>query len=155
MICFGCNKKLFLFIISSILLVSLFACSDQSKTTETPPSNQNIVGTWVLQSRIIDGQETPVRDRIMKLQFNSNGTFTAFYKGEESQNWIRAGKGGFSFKRPYINLYWESGQNLTLMAEDKAQDKMILHHGRNLAPLGTQEPEDVFVKQVTEKGPTK
>ncbi len=149
------------FLPSTLFTLILSICSvilGCSSSTYNPQQTQNaekISGAWVLKARIVDGVETPATQRIMKLMFNPNGSFIAFYRGEESQKWVRAGNGGFSFDPPTLTLYWDSGQNLTLLMLKNESDRLLLHHGRNLAPLSSQEPDEVFVKEAPEKGPTK
>jgi hypothetical protein len=91
----------------------------------------------------------------MKLTFNPDGSFLASYRGDGTQNWIRAGQGGFAYHPPYLSLHWETGPVLTLLVREADSERLLIHHGRNVIPLKDQEPDEIFVKQKIEKGPTR
>jgi hypothetical protein len=108
-----------------------------------------------MTSKIVKGQDIPATTRLMKLVFNSNGTFRAIYRGDEKQAWIRAGAGGFSYSPPFLTLFWDSGAVVTILVEEKDVEHLRFHHGHNLVPMKNQEPDEIFVRQKTEKGPTR
>jgi len=114
-----------------------------------------IAGTWIMKSRIVGDNEEPVHQRFMRLHLSEAGTFRAEYRGTDAQQWITAGRGAFSYEPPYITLFWDSGQVVTLMVRSGAADSLLVHHGRNLAPLKDQEPDEVFDRQKETKGPTR
>ncbi|MGO9569070.1 MAG: lipocalin family protein [Desulfomonilaceae bacterium] len=114
-----------------------------------------MTGTWVLTSRVVEGQDLPVTSRLMKLVFNNNGTFRAIYRGDEGQTWIGAGAGGFSYAPPLLTLFWDSGPVVTIVVEEKDPERLLFHHSRSFVPLKNQEPDELFVRQKVEKGPTR
>ncbi len=91
----------------------------------------------------------------MKLVLNSDGAFIANYRGEINQEWILAGQGAFSYDPPTLNLYWDTGRVINLLVDESQPDRLVLHHGKNIAPLKDQEPDEVFVRFKGEKGPTR
>jgi hypothetical protein len=91
----------------------------------------------------------------MRLVLNPDGTFVTNYRGDESQGWIRSGQGGFSYEPPYLNLFWENGASVTLLVTELEPDRILVHHGRNHVPLKDQEPQEIFVRQKMERGPTR
>ena len=140
-----------------LCLLSLLAvsCGTETGKVETSAQASKIAGTWIIKSRLVDEKEAPVTQRFMKLHFKDNGTFQAGYRGEENQKWTHAGQGSFSYDPPLLTLFWDSGQVLTLLARQTEPDQLVIHHGRNLAPLKDQEPDEVFVRQKDVKGPTR
>jgi hypothetical protein len=114
-----------------------------------------LLGTWTLAARIQDGQELPATQRVMRLTFSDKGTFTAEYRADSSQPWIRPGKGVFRYASPTLSLYWDSGAVSTLLVTEMDQERILVHHGRNLVPLKDQEPGEIFQRQRMEKGPTR
>jgi hypothetical protein len=140
------------FLLLGILLIS---CSSQPKSAEKSAEAARLAGTWVMKSKIVKGQDVPATTRLMKLVFNSNGTFRAIYRGNEKQAWIRAGAGGFSYSPPFLTLFWDSGAVVTILVEEKDLEHLQFHHGHNLVPMKNQEPDEIFVRQKTEKGPTR
>lgn len=114
-----------------------------------------LAGTWIMKSRIVDDKPEPANQRLMKLHFAEGGTFRAEYRGDPSQPWITAGRGGFSYESPYVTLYWNNGQVLTLMVREANGDQLLVHHGRSLAPLANQEPDEQFERSKENKGPTR
>jgi hypothetical protein len=133
----------------------LISCSSQSVAPQKTNHAQSVAGIWDLKARIADDAETPVTQRFMRLSLNPDGTFRAEYRGDESQKWVRAGQGGFSYNPPLLSMHWESGATSTLLVRDFAPDRMVLHHGRNMTPLADQDPDEVFVREKPEKGPTR
>lgn len=146
----------FLSFLTCVLTAAIIAVSCESKPSkQTGADTQQILGTWTLKSRITDGLEAPATERLMRLTLNPDGTFRALYRGDETQNWIKAGQGAFAFEPPYVTLYWESGAVITIMVSQMEPDQLLVHHGRNLVPLKDQEPEEIFTRQKVEKGPTR
>jgi len=137
-----------------MVAVILLSC-DSKPSKQTGADTQPILGTWTLKARITDGVEAPATERIMRLTLNPDGTFRALYRGDETQNWIKAGQGAFAFEPPYVTLHWESGAVTTIMVSQIEPDRLLVHHGRNLVPLKDQEPEEIFTRQKVEKGPTR
>ncbi len=135
------------------VIVLCGGCKEKAGAPDSSLNSPNLTGTWMLQSRIIEGVTVPAKDKIIRLQLDPGGKFQAFYKGEESQDWIRAGQGGFSYAPPKLTLHWESGQALSLLVQDKDPEHIFVHHGRNMVPLNNQEPDEIFVKQATNKAP--
>jgi hypothetical protein len=130
------------------------SCGDKAATISKNENSGRLVGTWILKARVTEGAESPATERQMKLSFRDDQTFRAEYRGEESQPWITAGTGGFWYNPPSLTLYWDAGQTLTLLVVERDGDSILLHHGRNLAPLKDQEPEEVFVRAKA-AGPTR
>jgi hypothetical protein len=142
--------------ITLILLVLLsVSCDRQTGSVHKNENNSRLAGTWIIQSRIIDEVESPVDERIVRFVFDTNGLFRSTYRGEKSQEWIQAGDGAFSYDPPLLTLYWDSGATARLLVVESGPDRLLFHHGRNLAPLNNQEPDEVFSRQKTEKGPVK
>lgn len=108
-----------------------------------------------MTARIVDGLEVPVGERVMKLTLHPDGTFLANYRGDITQDWILAGQGAYSYEAPMLNLYWDSGRVINLLVDESQPDRLVLHHGRNVAPLKDQEPDEVFSRHKGEKGPTR
>ena len=131
------------------------SCSRSHTGAEKSADASRLTGTWLLTARIVGNQDVPVTNRLMKLVFNSNGTFRAVYRGDETQKWIGAGSGGFSYARPLLTLFWDSGPVVTILVEEADPDRLLFHHGRSLVPLQNQEPDEIFVRQKIEKGPTR
>jgi len=148
---------------SSILPLALIAlllvsCSGQSTApkAEKPSGETNrLVGVWVLQSRMVDGVSGPAKERIMELVLKSDGTFRANFRGDETQAWIKAGEGGFSYDPPLLNLYWDAGYVVTLLVNELGSDQLQVHHGRTLAPEMGKDPDEIFVRRKVDKGPTR
>jgi len=141
---------------AAVLALALISCSkDASVESKHDDRTQAFAGTWTLQARIADGKEVPANDRFMKLVLNEDGTFRALYRGDRAQNWIVAGQGGYSYAPPALNLFWDSGQVVTLLVVETEPNRLRLHHGTTLAPLKDQEPDDVFVRDTSAKGPTR
>jgi hypothetical protein len=137
------------------LCAALVACSERPSGVDSLSADARlIVGTWVLQARVSGHTETPATQRIMRLILTPQATFTAYYRGDASQQWIRAGQGGFAYSSPTLTLYWENGATATLLVTEQTTDRMRVHHGRNLVPLKSQDPDEMFARQKIEKGPT-
>jgi len=129
-------------------------CQSKSEAPEEVNKADRLRGTWTLVARIVDGQELPVSKRLMRLIFTDKGVFTAEYRSDKDQGWIRPGKGVFRYIPPMLNLYWDSGAVTILLVTEIDQDRILVHHGRNLVPLTEQEPDEIFQRQRPEKGPT-
>jgi hypothetical protein len=139
-----------------ILALALGSCGKNgSVDNKAPDRNQALSGTWTLHARLADGKEVPITERFMKITLTEDGTFRALYRGESTQKWIVAGQGGYSYTPPSLNLYWDSGQVLTLLVVESEPNRLRLHHGPALAPLKDQEPDDIFVRDTTSRGPTR
>ncbi|MBI4963846.1 MAG: hypothetical protein HY913_11270 [Desulfomonile tiedjei] len=108
-----------------------------------------------MKFRLVEDREEPVDQRFLRLHLKEGGTFRADFRGEENQKWIRAGEGGFSYDPPLLTLFWDSGQVNSLLVREVQPEQLVIHHGRNLAPLKDQEPDEVFVRQKDAKGPTR
>jgi len=106
-------------------------------------------GTWALKSRLIKGNWTPAVQRQLKLELSGEGTFTARYRGDANQGWIRAGSGALSYDPPHLTFFWDSGQIVRLIVMERKPEQIVIHHGRNLAPLKNQEPDELFVVRKT------
>ena len=142
----------------AVLLLSglLMGCAEQSPNLESASANSRMIaGSWVLKTRVSGGSAQPAQDRIMRLNLTPRGTFTAYYRGDATQKWIRAGEGGFSYVPPLMTLFWDNGAKVTLLVTEEGPDRIRVHHGRNLAPLKNQDPDEIFVKQKTGRGPTR
>ena len=139
-----------------LLTASLLIVGCGSDTPGLGDQNEGkvLAGTWILKSRVIDGQERPVDERLMMLVLRSDGTFQARYRGNDSQNWIKAGAGAFSYRPPLLKFFWDSGQVMRLLVTEKEPDQLRLHHGMNMVPLKDQPPDEVFVRTKPAKGPT-
>lgn len=140
-----------------LLLLGTLAvsCTSKPKSADESADASRLNGTWVLTAKVVEGQDVPVTSRLMKLVFNNNGTFRAVYRGDKGQAWIGAGAGGFSYAPPFLTLFWDSGPAVTIVVEEKNAERLLFHHGRNLVPLKNQEPDEIFVRQKIEKGPTR
>jgi hypothetical protein len=138
-----------------LLMMGLFltSCTGQSTAPQRGDQGIALAGIWDLKARMENEAETPVTQRFMRLVFNPDGTFRAEYRGDESQKWVRAGQGGFSFRPPLLNMHWDSGAVSTLLLQNNDPDRIVLHHGRNMVPLAEQDPDEVFVKLTPDKGP--
>jgi len=131
------------------------ACGEKAVPVEKNEYISRLVGTWVLKARIVDGNETPATDRQMKLVLKADQTFLAKFRGDATQSWINAGRGSFSYDPPLLNLYWDSGPQLTVLATETGSEELVIHHGRNLVPLNNQEPTERFVREKSQSGPTR
>lgn len=138
-----------------ILTLVLVSCADQTPTVQTSDEALQLAGSWVLKARISNGKETPAKQRILQLVLKPDGTFTAYFRGDEHQDWIKAGQGGFSYAPPLLTFFWENGTAVRLLVTELQPDRIKIHHGRNLVPLKDQEPEEIFVRKKLDKGPTR
>jgi len=138
-----------------VICLGMASCGGDLPSTDKKGEVSRLAGTWTLKARISDGVEAPAAERCMRLELHRDGTFKAKYRGNTAQSWIKAGQGAFSYGPPYLNLYWESGAMNSLLVNELDQDRMLIHHGRNLAPLKDQEPEELFTREKIEKGPTR
>ncbi len=145
--------------ISKLLLILLIftsaSCDRQTGSIQKNENNSQLLGTWTIQSRIVDDRESAVDQRFIRFIFDSDGLFRSEYRGEANQGWIRAGEGAFSYDPPFLTLYWDSGATAPLLIHTSGPERLVFHHGRNLTPLKDQEPDEVFAREKTEKGPVK
>ena len=144
-----------LLIIFCVVGVLAAACGEKALTVDKTQDISRLVGTWVLKARSDDGSETPAAERQMKLVLKGDQTFLAKFRGDETQAWINAGRGSFSYAPPFLSLYWESSPQLTLLVTETGPEEILVHHGRNLVPLNNQEPEERFVREKPQGGPTR
>ena len=82
----------------------------RQKTQISAEVPSELLGTWVLAARIINGQDAPAQDRVVTIVFKKNGVFETSYKGEPDQEWVRAGQGAYSYNPPILSLHWDSGR---------------------------------------------
>ena len=136
--------------LAAALLISCQAGDRSSKSHSSAEANA-LAGTWTLTSRIDGKGESQATQRQMKLILEPNSTFQARFRGLPDQDWIDAGQGGFTYKKPFLKFYWESGASVTFLMVEKDEDRMVLHQGRNLVPLKDQEPDEVFVREGAKK----
>jgi outer membrane lipoprotein-sorting protein len=136
-------------------LLALSSCTEKTAKLERSDNAALLAGTWTMKSRLAADREDPVVQRFMKLRLKEDGTFRADYRGEQDQKWIQAGQGAFSYEPPLLTLHWNSGQVITLLVRNAKPEQLLIHHGRNLAPLKDQEPDEIFVRQKEAKGPTR
>lgn len=138
------------------LCLVLVSCGSGPRLTNERDKARTLAGTWVLQSRVVDGKETPATERQMKIVVGDQGTFLFQYRGDDKQKWINAGEGGVSYIPPSLKFFWDTGQTQTLLVVKEQSDRIRLHHGQNLAPLKDQEPDEIFVREkAAGKGPTR
>jgi len=137
------------------VFLAVLSCGPQAQRNEKSDQALRLAGTWTLNARIADGVESSISERYMRLDLNPDATFRARYRGDQSQGWTKAGQGAFSYEPPYLYLYWESGAANTLLVSELDQNRLYVHHGRNLVPLKDQEPDEIFVREKIEKGPTR
>jgi len=142
-------------IVFTLLSLSLTSCDRQTGISQKNENNSQLAGTWIIKSRIVDGAELPADQRQIRFVFEPSGLFKANYRGEQIQDWIRAGDGSFSYDPPILTLYWDSGATATLLVVEAESDRLVLHHGRNLVPLVNQDPTEIFTRQIIEKGPVR
>lgn len=147
--------RLIIIVVLLVGYLTLVSCQAPSKDSASTDNKARITGTWLMTARMVDGSEISAIERVMKLALNPDATFLAYYRGEMSQDWILAGQGAFSYEAPMLNLYWDSGRVINLLVDESQPDRIVLHHGRNSAPLLDQEPDEVFVRHKGEKGPTR
>ncbi len=136
-------------------VVALLSCQDNKSTQKMKEPPDELIGTWVLSDRIIDGQSSPTQNGIIKLSFRKTGKFQASFQGEPNQKWVEAGQGVFSYDPPLLTLYWDSGRVVPLLLSNLSSDSLHFHHGRTMIPLKDQEADEVFRKVKPEKGPTR
>jgi hypothetical protein len=154
------SRKVFLSPILFLALITalLVSCSGQStspKAEKIAAETNRLAGIWVLQSRMVDGVFTPANESIMELVFRSDGTFRANFRGEETQPWIKAGEGGFSYDPPLLSLHWDAGNVVTLLVSELSPDRLQVHQGRTLVPEAGKQPDEIFVRKKVDKGPTR
>ena len=150
------NGAQFVFVGFLVCLATLLLYSCQENKLQTSAqSHPELIGTWVLAARISEGSEKPADDRLVRIQFNQDGTFNIGYKGEPQQKWIEAGHGAYSYNPPMLSLHWDSGRIVPLLLSNVTAESFNAHHGRGFVPLKDQEPEEIFRKVTKEKGPTR
>ncbi len=134
-----------------VLVVScVMGCSSggRSPSAQSDDNARLLAGTWVLRSRVSgEGREEPAVERQMRLALTENGRFHAQYRGDSSQPWIRLGKGAFTYVPPWVTFYWESGRVAVLTVLEKGAETMKVMHGRNMAPMAGQEPDELYAKE--------
>jgi outer membrane lipoprotein-sorting protein len=107
---------------------------------------ESIAGDWTLAARVTGNGETPAQDRFVKLSLKRDGTFRFLFQGDKTQPWITAGEGAFSFTPPTLSFYWDNGAQVRLLVVEKSENRMRLHHGRNLVPVKGADPDEVYVR---------
>lgn len=143
-----------IYILCFCCMALMISCQEQ-RAQFSSEIHPELVGTWVLTARIIQGQETPAKNRVVKLIFRKDGTFETSYKGETGQEWVQAGRGAYSYNAPILSLHWDSGRIVPLLLTKVTAEGFRAHHGRDLAPLKDQEPDEIFEKVQNQKGPTR
>ncbi|MEW6137537.1 MAG: hypothetical protein AB1733_04820 [Thermodesulfobacteriota bacterium] len=139
----------------AICCLVMLGCGDRAPDLSKPNADtQALAGTWLLEARITEDGEAPATDRVMRLALSPRGTFQAYYRGDTTQQWVRAGEGGYSYSQPVLTLYWDNGATVTLLVSQLGPDRIRVHHGLNLVPLKDQDPDEIFVRQKMDKGPT-
>src|SRR5208337_3082705 len=150
------SRSVYFRILTLILLLILSgSCDRQTGSVQKNENNSRLAGTWIIQSRIVDEVESPIAERFVRFVFDTNGLFQSTYRGEKTQEWIQAGDGAFSYDPPLLTLYWDSGATARLLVVESGPERLVFHHGRNLAPLDNQEPDEVFIRQKIEKCPVR
>lgn len=109
--------------------------------------NSRLVGTWILQSRMVGETESPALERQLEFIFLGKDLFRARYRPDPTHNWIGAGEGSFRYDPPYLSLYWDSGATATLLVAEEGAERIRFHHGRNLVPAVNQDPDEIFVRK--------
>jgi hypothetical protein len=139
----------------ALTMIPLISCTGSSGTSEKKVTSSKLAGVWTLEKRVVPEGDVSVNQRLMKLSFNADGTFRSQYKGEPSQDWISSGQGAFVYNPPLLSLYWDSGAVSNITVTERDSDNLLFHHGRQMVPLASQEPQEVFVRRQAEKGPTR
>ncbi|MGC8659605.1 MAG: hypothetical protein ACP5U1_11080 [Desulfomonilaceae bacterium] len=137
-----------------LICLGLVASCQETKTLTSVQSHPELIGTWVLTSRVENGAVVPAKDRLVKIQLKEDGTFQISYRGEPQQQWIQAGHGAYLYSPPTLSLHWDSGRIVPLLVSNLNSEGFHAHHGRVLAPLKDQEPDEIFKKVLKKKGPT-
>ncbi len=145
---------LVIYILCFFCAALMISCQEQ-RAQFSSEIHPELLGTWVLTTRTIEGQETPAKDRMVKLTFKKDGTFRTSYKGDADQEWVHAGQGAYSYNAPILSLHWDSGRVVPLLLTNLTSESFRAHHGRDLAPLKDQEPDELFKKVKNEKGPSR
>ncbi len=139
----------------TICCLVILGCGERAPdSAKSNADTQTLAGTWLLEARITEDGEAPATDRVMRLALSPRGTFQAYYRGDTTQEWVRAGDGGYSYSQPVLTLYWDNGATVTLLVSQLGPDRIRVHHGLNLVPLKDQDPDEIFVRQKMDKGPT-
>jgi hypothetical protein len=139
-------------ILLGTLCVSCVGKDDKAPVAAPPAADQGreLAGTWVMQGRIEPGKDGPVGsgEGINKLNLMENGTFTALLQVPGAgPTWLKLGQGAFVLHGSELTFHWDTGQRITLLIVERSADRMVLHHGRCLAPLKDGKPLEVFVKE--------
>jgi hypothetical protein len=141
-----------LFLLAAIL--ALASCRGAAAPSLGPADDQAalLAGAWVSKARVVEGKEEPAVDRLVKIEFGEDKTFRYHFRGDAAQAWVLAGKGVYSYVPPSLTFYWDSGPVANLLVVSRDAARICVHHGRNLAPLHNQDPDEVFVKEPGGKG---
>jgi hypothetical protein len=139
----------------ALAMIPLISCTGPSGTSEQKKGASSLAGTWTLGKRVLPEGDVSVDQRLMKLTFNADGTFRSQYRGDASQSWISSGQGAFAYNPPLLSLYWDSGAVSHVTVTERDNDSLLFHHGRQMVPFASQEPQEVFVRKQAEKGPTR
>jgi hypothetical protein len=132
------------FLVPILLGLVLCSCGGNGTPRTLDEQAKLLAGTWDLSYRITGDREEPATSRLLKLTLRDDSTFQALYRGDQSQEWIVAGQGAFSYTASLLRLFWDSGQETALLVRERSPERLVLHHGLNLVPLGEQEPDEVF-----------
>ncbi|MBM4326193.1 MAG: hypothetical protein FJ118_03425 [Deltaproteobacteria bacterium] len=127
-----------------LLSLVLYSCGGAGTPGALNEEAKLLSGTWNLTFRKTLDREEPATSRLLKLTLRDDSTFQALYRGDLTQEWIVAGQGAFSCSASLLRLFWDSGQQTTLLVRERSPDRLVLRHGYNLVPLREQEPDEVF-----------
>lgn len=141
-------------IINIMLGLVLCSCGGNGTSGALDEQAKLLAGTWNLSYRIAGDREEPATSRLLRLTLRDDATFQALYRGDQSQQWIVAGQGAFSYSAFLLRLFWDSGQETALLVRERSPERLVLHHGLNLVPLGEQEPDEVFTAVAGEQSGT-
>jgi hypothetical protein len=122
-------------------------CSKDSISRRTENKAQELAGTWKLKSRIIEEHVVPAEKRQLLFEFNKDSTFKTFYRPESGEKWVKAGEGALLYEPPNLVMYWDDGRETHLIVLERNEKLLKVHHGRNLAPLEDQRPQELFVSE--------
>jgi hypothetical protein len=141
------TRQVRLIAICIVALLSSFSCGNDTASVRKSENNSRLVGTWILQSRVVGETEAPARERLIEFVFSGNDLFRSRYRGDSAQDWIGAGQGSFRYDPPYLTLYWDSGARAILLVADEGAERIRVHHGRNLVPGANQDPDEIFIRE--------
>jgi hypothetical protein len=125
--------------------MSFLGCSKDTSAPSRINKASQLAGTWKLESRIIEDHVVPAQNRQLRLQFNKDSTFEAFYRPTSQQQWVKAGSGALLYDPPNLVMFWDDGRETQLVVLEHDNKKLKIHHGRNLAPLEDQRPQELFL----------